>query len=398
MKLSPQQEQALASVSAWFRAKEQPIFRVFGYAGAGKSTIAKRFADLTDGVVLFACYTGKACHVLRNKGCPNVSTIHSLIYNARDKSRQPLYDLQAELKRLQELEADVSEIERAIEAEKQNLSRPAFDFNEGSKLSSADLLVVDECSMVSGRMADDLLSFGVPILVLGDPGQLPPIEGRGYFTQAEPDVMLTEIHRQARDNPIIDMATRVRLGERLPEGNYGSSLVVNRRNFDKSSVTANAQILCGLNKTRIRANHRRRQILGFTSEFPESGDRLVCLRNNHDVGLLNGAIWEVVSPLPAVNGIQSFATYRLRSTDDGKELDVEVHKKLFRGEKLEYWEKKAAEEFDYGYCLTVHKGQGSQWEEVFIVDETRSFPINKDPKRWLYTAITRASEKVTLIR
>ena len=57
--------------------------------------------------------------------------------------------------------------------------------------------------MVDEDLGRDLLSFGKPVLVLGDPAQLPPVKGGGFFTEAEPDVMLTEVHRQAADNPII---------------------------------------------------------------------------------------------------------------------------------------------------------------------------------------------------
>lgn len=400
MNLSPQQERALDSVGRWFRSKSSPIYRVFGYAGVGKSTIAKHFAEGVNGNVLFAAFTGKASLVLRNKGCPNVSTIHSLIYNPRDKSRRRMKELQAEKARLSEL-SDVdqdqqTELERAIEEEHENLRRPAFDLNENSSLAEADLLVVDECSMVSQHLAKDLMSFGTPILVLGDPAQLPPVKGRGYFTECEPDVMLTEIHRQALDNPIIEMATRVRKGERLPVGEYGSSLVVHRSDFDRDSIPLGAQILVGKNKTRVRANERRREALGFTDPLPQEGDRLVCLRNNHDAGLLNGAIWYVVARLPHNNGVTDTAEYRLRSDDDGRELDVEMHTKPFFGKELEFWERQQAEEFDFGLALTVHKSQGSQYDDVFLVDESKVF--RQDAKRWLYTGVTRAVERVTVIR
>ena len=72
--------------------------------------------------------------------------------------------------------------------------------------------MIDECSMVDAELGRDLMSFDVPVLVLGDPAQLPPIQGGGFFTEAEPDAMLTEVHRQAQDDPIVRLSMEVREG------------------------------------------------------------------------------------------------------------------------------------------------------------------------------------------
>src|SRR3954453_15882830 len=184
MQLSPQQDDALQAVSRWMKAGRPQVFRLFGYAGTGKTTLARQIAEAVDGDVLFAAFTGKAAQVMRNKGCANARTIHSLIY--RPRGEKP--------------EAETGEMQ------------PAFSLNRASAVGKAKLIVVDECSMVDEALGRDLLSFGTPVLVLGDPGQLPPISGGGYFTNAEPDVVLTEVHRQARDNPIVQLAQTVREG------------------------------------------------------------------------------------------------------------------------------------------------------------------------------------------
>src|SRR5688500_3222997 len=182
MNLSPQQDAALLAVSRWMKSCRPPLFRLFGYAGTGKTTLARRIAEGVDGDVLFAAFTGKAAQVMRNKGCANARTIHSLIY--RPRGEKP--------------EKETGELQ------------PAFALNRASPVGKAKLIIVDECSMVDEALGRDLLSFGTPVLVLGDPGQLPPVKsgdgGGGYFTEHEPDVMLTEIHRQARDNPIVALA------------------------------------------------------------------------------------------------------------------------------------------------------------------------------------------------
>src|SRR5580658_9811302 len=216
MEWSPQQEAALKAVGLWLKRGEAQVLRLFGYAGTGKTTLARTIAEGSDGDVVFGAFTGKAALVLRSKGCSNARTIHSLIYRARDTDTE----------------------------------EPTFELNDESPAAKANLIIIDECSMVDADLGRDLLSFGKPVLVLGDPAQLPPVKGGGYFTEGPPDVMLTEVHRQAVDNPIIKMSMLVREGGRPSPGAYGESLVVDRRDIDSGTVTAADQLLVGLNRTR----------------------------------------------------------------------------------------------------------------------------------------------------
>ena len=119
--------------------------------------------------------------------------------------------------------------------------------------------------MVDEELGRDLLSFGTPVLVLGDPAQLAPVKGGGFFTEAEPDVMLTEVHRQARDDPIIRLSMIVREGERArATASYGESRVISpRATSTASAVLAADQVLVGLNKTRRAYNARIRELLGL---------------------------------------------------------------------------------------------------------------------------------------
>lgn len=230
MKFAPAQDRALMEVKRWFDSGDQQVFRFFGYAGTGKTTLARHLAEGIDGTVLFGAYTGKAAHVLKTKGCDNASTIHSMIYHSRDKSRARLKELEADLTELigrltasevQDIpnHPKVRELNRLIKEEAENADQPMFIKNPDSEVKDADLVIIDECSMVDERMGQDLLSYGTPVLVLGDPAQLPPVGGAGFFTEnVKPDVMLTEIHRQANESPILRMATKVRNGERLELG------------------------------------------------------------------------------------------------------------------------------------------------------------------------------------
>lgn len=415
MEWGAQQQQALKSVADWLKTSDQQVFRMFGYAGVGKTTLAHHFAEGVEGGVMFMCYTGKAAHVMRQKGCEDASTIHSAIYHSNDKSRALLRALEAELvevlheirvgnssvtqeilERLQDDNQAVRILRKKIKTERDSQSQPMFTLNSESEVRHASLVVIDECSMVDARMGMDLLSFGTKVLVLGDPAQLPPIGGAGFFTDVEkPDVMLTEIHRQARDNPIIEMATRVRNEEELEIGSYGESRVVDKADIDHNDGMAASQILVGRNKTRHGTNRRIRSLLGHNSngDLPEAGDRLVCLHNNHDLGLLNGAIWMVLD----VGEISDNRVYMTVVPEDGgTPQEVDAHAGIFRGEELHWAEKRDAEQFDYGYALTVHKSQGSQWRDVLLFDESHCFRDHR--WRWLYTGLTRASEKITLVR
>ena len=151
MEFSPQQDEALKAVSKWLREGQSPIFRLFGFAGTGKTTLARHFAEHVDGDVLFAAFTGKAAQVLRSRGASNANTIHSLIYRPR------------------------GEEEVEDETTGKTSIAPMFGINRQSPVAKAALIVIDECSMVDQELGQDLLSFGTPVLVLGDPGQLPPI-------------------------------------------------------------------------------------------------------------------------------------------------------------------------------------------------------------------------------
>ena len=147
--------------------------------------------------------------------------------------------------------------------------------------------------MVDAELGRDLLSFGVPVLVLGDPAQLPPIQGGGFFTEAEPDVMLTEVHRQAQDNPIVRLSMDIRAGEYLEPGRYGETEVVAKSDLDPQRVLDADQVLVGRNATRRAYNNRMRERRGFEDAMPSAGDKLVCLRNNRKKGLFNGGLWTV---------------------------------------------------------------------------------------------------------
>lgn len=371
MSWSPQQDAAIAAVRAWLAdRKGKQVFRLFGYAGTGKTTLAKELAASVKGTVLFATFTGKASLVLRKKGCEDASTIHSLIYK-------------------------VEVNERTGEA--------TFHLNPDSDLAGAALLIVDEVSMVGEELAKDLLSFGKRVLVLGDPAQLPPVKDEGFFINEAPDVMLTEVHRQARDNPIIRMSMEIREGGRLQRGQYGESAVISRADVGhdrmRELVLGADQLLCGLNRTRVSYNRRIRALKGLTglaeSWHPAPGDRLICLRNKRDKAIFNGGMWM------ADKVGDKFGCLAIEATsldEDRDPLTLEVAEEFFNGteHRMEWFERRKYDEFTFGWAITCHKSQGSQWDNVIVFDESGAFRDSRS--NWLYTAVTRAAERVTVVQ
>lgn len=363
MEWSPQQSDALKKARQWLKhPNRQQVFRIFGYAGTGKTTLAKEIAANIGGSVHFGTFTGKASLVLRKKGCIGATTIHSMIYKVEDGLD----------------------------------GKPVFTWNQDSNVRHAALIIVDEVSMVDDELGSDLLRFGRPILVLGDPAQLPPIRGQGFFIHGKPDVMLTEIHRQAQDNPIIRLSMDVRQGGTLTRSTLGESRVIRRMDLDPADVMDAHQVIVGMNRTRRTFNKRIRQLLGRDDPMPVVDDRLICLRNDRDRQLLNGGMWTVNQ----VHYRDEWFKLKVETHDDPSvctPIDVDVLEHFFidTEETLDIWRRKQSDEFTYGYAITAHKSQGSEWPVVTIFDESAVFRENAS--RWLYTAITRAAEKVTIV-
>ena len=363
MDWSPQQAGALSEVSRWLKSRDRQVFRLFGYAGVGKTTLARHLAEGVAGRVAFAAYTGKAALALRARGCEGASTIHSLIYRATETDAET----------------------------------PLFKLVDDGPAARADLIVIDECSMVDEELGRDLLSFGKPVLVLGDPAQLPPVKGGGFFTEGEPDWMLTEIHRQAQDDPIVRLSMLAREGRDLPFGEHGKSRVVRRAEIDAQAALGADQVLAGLNRTRRGLNARIRELKGFATPTPAAGDKLVCLRNDRRKGLLNGGLWRVEEVRPPRGAFLHFLLAPEEETGR-KNARARVLRQFFEGEaeEIPFARRRESDEFDYGYALTVHKAQGSEWDDVLVFDESHAFRENR--ARWLYTAVTRAAKRVVVAR
>lgn len=360
--LSPEQEEAVGDIKQWFETSSNQTYYLAGYAGTGKTTLAKIVASMINGRTLYGAFTGKAAQVLRQKGCDGASTIHSMIYKLMEVKPKKF----------------------------------VFAINERSAVKDAKLVIIDECSMVGEELGEDLLSFGTKVLVLGDPAQLPPVKSTGYFTNREPDYFLKEVHRQAEGNPIIKLSMDVRKGKDLDYGDYGEVQILN--SIDDNELLNTNQILVGMNKTRATVNTKVRDLLGYKGDAPMVGEKLVCLKNNRKLGVLNGSLWEVTSSKPFEDQWKTkWVELGLKSTDTEAQTTVKVPLKYFTGGEadLPWAVVKYCDQFTYGYALTVHKSQGSQWDDVLLFNEASVF--REDAQKWLYTGITRAAETLRIV-
>ena len=246
-----QQESALRNCGRWMNAPRgsvPQVRRLFGFAGTGKTTLAKHLVAQASGKWLFAALTGKAAHVLRQKGCEGATTLHSLIYRpSGDSKAKELLLVEekinaicfgSEEKKREYTPEEIAELRRLEGVRKRLMedNEPRFALWDLSPLSESSVhgIIVDEVSMVDRYLGKDIESFGKKILVLGDPAQLPPVGGGGYYTEAEPDDMLTEVHRQAADSGILRLATLVREGGRPKPESSSDLVVLERSRTDKA--------------------------------------------------------------------------------------------------------------------------------------------------------------------
>lgn len=374
---SDMQAEAIRAIVAWYKGGDDTPqeFYLAGYAGVGKSTVANMAIEAIKDAkrgrleVVIGAYTGKAAHVLRKKGNPGAMTIHGMIYVPVEIGGKRTFVLGGEF-------------------------CPA---------ACADLIVLDEVSMVDMRMADDVRSFGKKILVMGDPAQLPPVGGAGAFLARDPDFFLTEIHRQAADSPIIRLATMLRQGEMPDMGDYGAGISFQWLTGSSAELAyrEETQTIAALNKVRVTLNKQIRARRGYEGPLALAGERVICCRNNRDLGIFNGALGVMTENAKRLlDGLNIRVSVdmedggpRLKSTPCCPALfDHHFDPSITKPEDLA----KGIELFDFGYALTAHKAQGSEFDDVTIIDDAGAF--RADQWKWRYTALTRASERVAFLR
>ena len=374
--LSKEQRDIVDGIRQWHCFGSESFKTLAGTAGTGKSFLIPyiiKVLGLDFQEVAVCAYTGKAVKLLQRKGLP-ATTIHRLIY-------VPV-----------EVEDEDGEVHIRFE------KRKCIDWN-------IKLIIIDESSMVSSPIHNDLLGFGVPILYVGDYFQLPPIDDTfNLMRESDVDFKLTQIYRQAENNPIIKLSMDVRAGRRIKFGHYGDTVVKMRASQveDSSYVGAN-QIICGKNVNREALNRHLRDLHGY-SGLPKQNEKLIVLRNNYMLGVVNGQQIILLEDVEKENT----TTLKMKYID---EYDTQDAVKLLLAERYENKfsslhfgrRKKAKEnefkkkiEADFGYAITVHKAQGSEWENVLFYDDGFGRQDAEMRARLLYTAVTRARERLII--
>lgn len=431
--LSPDQELALQQIEAAFE-HGMSVAVLAGPAGTGKTTLMRAFLKTRSGVVLLAP-TGKAALRLKTATGMSTSTIHRFIYGVPVETevwKRATLPGSAETRMIaQPADGESSE---TYETDKRQASADGFEFSGevrpvfkyrgvDEEMASPSLIVVDESSMVNTQVFQDLRSaaskFDCPILFVGDREQLPPVEDSWGPDFSHPTAVLTEIHRQAQGNPIIQAATQIRLQGTLPhpsgDSRYSamSTTLENAARWFFERAHDDAILLTYTNATRTKVNTLVRQLLGFSGPLAV-GDQIVALINRGDVR--NGEIMSVVSMRPSKLWEGAQATMVTFAGESGVSVTFKVDMDLIGQDasvfrtKIKTFKSRAERDLwlhiDFGYCLTCHKAQGSQWKHVAILWDgavaamMRRESFKGDKKngvRWLYTACTRASETLTIM-
>jgi exodeoxyribonuclease V len=400
VELSEDQSKVLNSLLSNFQGQyySAPIVTtVGGYAGTGKTTLLCELRNQINKIsprikVAFLTYTGKASSVLNEKLTKGnytfagdfIGTIHKLIYIPITKFDHHL--------------------QRQVIVEWRKRSPEELFY---------DIFIIDEASMVGEEIWSDLTSYGTPIIAIGDHGQLPPV-GSSFNLLQKPDFKLTQIHRQALDSPIIQLSILARQQGNIPVNRFFSKEVFKlswrnpmcrkiwdeRITFDQDII-----VLCAFNKTRCKLNNIIRDKLSYTHLKPYPGEPIVCLKNNHQLKIMNGQIFKVswvmpedykLNRLTIEYGDEIYESLASSSCFGKDEYDTFPYNKALtefareRGfESIDY--------FDYGYALSVHKSQGSEWNRVVVFEQRTKHWDDEYYARWLYTAITRAKNKLFLI-
>lgn len=399
MQLTEKQEQGLIEAVNRYRNNEKYTV-IAGYAGSGKSTLVKfiisalanEFNIDPDNDVCYTSFTGKATLVLQQKGNTNVSTLHKLLYESIPKEsggyiRKPI---------------PVGKIDYKV-------------------------IVVDEVSMVPVTLVELLMRHGIYTIYLGDPFQLPPVkDNEDNRLLYNPHIFLDEIMRQAQESEIIRLTMKIRAGEPIDYFSGKEVKVMSKHELNTGMLEWADQVLCATNAQRHEINNQMRKTRGFNGP-PQEGEKVICLRNywetfdsignalvNGTVGYLNN-VFELRNKLPyfvhpnvpfvdIVRGelfisesgtkFEGIETDKKMFETSTPTLDWKTNYRLARSQKTKHL---VPMEFAYGYCITCHKAQGSQWDQVLVIEE--GFPFEKEEHaKWLYTACTRAVDKLVLLR
>ena len=377
----------------WWKSSNQQVFEVAGGAGTGKTTMILYFIDrigIPLDEVLFVSYMGKAVSRMIQTGLP-ARTIHSTCYTYE---KEVMRDENGRMVFLDNGRPKMTWVPKVRE-----------------KLpNKVRLIVIDEGFTIPEHNAKDVLSFGIPTIVLGDTNQLPPPFGKPYFLE-NPDVTLHQIMRQAEGNPIIYIANRILNREPLKEGVYGDSAIIKKENLTDYTLREADVIITATNRLRGAINDLfRESFFGFSDlEIPHYGEKIICRRNDWSKFVMNRG------EMYLTNGTTGFVDYVDKRSFNSSSIQIDFKpdfsKRSFHNLKIDLnrlnqklgtktddsWIAPDVNVFEYAYALTTYSAQGSQWDYPVILQEDSFFRNIDDYYRLLYSAVTRAVKRVTFV-
>ena len=387
-----------------FFAGNEKLLTLGGYAGCGKTfLIADTMNKIPDRPpIAFCTLAAKAASVLKVKlnaagalreDVDYCGTIHGLIYETERVKQTGVLDVKTD-------EKD----EVAVRQPHTEGTRQEISWRSKSIDSEYGLIVIDEASMVSGEIFADLEDLGIPILAVGDHGQLPPIGG-SFNLMENPMIRLEKIHRQADGDPIIRISMMAREQGHIQVSKYSDDVEKIQGTGDRSfaaRATRETMFLCGTNATRVWWNNHLREKFGFKDHDPQVGERVICLKNNHQTKVYNGETG-------IVRHIENHGKHwywMVATMDSGVEYSGTCLKHQFGSVSnlynfTENGRPMAAREigdlFDWGYCFTTWKAQGSEADDVIFLEERQSRMDDDMWRRFLYTSVTRAKKRLLIV-
>ena len=379
------QSELITSVLNWWKTRYKPIYTISGCPGSGKTTTLKYIIEMMGlemNEVIGIAYSGKAVNVIANNGIP-AETIHAFAYVPmllRLKDEMGEYILNSD-----------------------GSYKYSLDFVLKDHISeSIKLIIIDEISMVPDNMIEDLLSFGVPIIGVGDKDQLPPVFGTCSYI-LRPDFTLTEIMRQEADNPIIQFCQIINNFGHLRYGQFGSSRVIREFEMSDNLITDYDMIICCTNRTRDKINNFIRKDLYGRPDYPVIQDKIICRQNVKDRTdgkrfLTNGTIGWIDEILPSSRtskkiSIDFVPDYDEHAVFPNVDLDLNFIRSDY--EVRQTYGMSRFVKFEYGNVITAHLSQGSEYDRVLFIDE--AFGSRELRKKIKYTAISRASKSIDIV-
>ena len=435
------QKRAISLITEWYKTLPKNYFVLLGYAGTGKSTIVKYILSqlkISPERVWYGTPTGKSAMVLRKKGHHSAATVYSLFYRCTevdpnevaldlcasllvDIEKMPIFsmhDMMTKINIIHDMYNKADREKKKAVSDLLKMNHVGFPKNIAStsvharglmrfskkeipKAALPEILIVDEASMLTDLQIKDILSYGIPVIFLGDDFQLEPVTGVNTLLD-RPDITLTEIVRTAEDHAVVYAATMAReKGRFLNPGNYNNQFLrVSQEEFFNnerlySLLPKVDQVICGKNKSKFEIIAEIRDQLGHTSALPALGEKVMCTRNNNELGLVNG----MMGTCDQIKFVDERNGYMLMTFTDEEgrvypSLKTSLAAFMPEVENEVYYKKLLSyNQFTFGHAITCHASQGSEYDRLVLFEE----PFGENPWRWVYTGYTRTMGRLITV-